>query len=197
MQETMHSETSQLQQCTLIAQAFLTKYTRDAAPGDLKKSLLGVVLFLFGTFVTGYAALGPNAGPRSAMSYLLPGFFVVMTLVMVLELRNFYLWKYHKNAYVLKSLLKEAKNHVEIRYTLGYAYQEGALGVRDLQQAAQWYEKAKGYAFADNDLGVLYAKGLGVGQDLHRAHRLFQAAAASGAMPAAQNLKIVKALETF
>lgn len=197
MQETVHTETPQFQQCTPIAQAFLTKYTKETAPGDLRKSLVGVILFFFGTFVTGYATLGPNAGPRNAMSYILPGFFVIMTLVMLLELRNFYLWKHKKNEYVLKALLKEAKDHVEIRYALGYAYQEGSLGVRDLQQAAQWYQKAQGYAFADNDLGVLYAQGLGVDQDLHKAHKLFKDAASRGAMPAANNLKLVKAMEQF
>ena len=200
MQETVtnRAETQPvLQRNTAIAQAFLNRYVKKSDPGQIRRSLAGVIIFCFGTFVTGYATLGPGSGPRTLMSYLLPGFFLVMTVIMILELRNFYLWRHNKNAYVLKKLQKDAAESLENRYALAYAYQTGALGVQDSRLAAQWYQKAAGYAFADNDLGVCYALGEGVDQDLHKARKLFKDAARSGAMFAADNLKIVEAQEKF
>ena len=187
----------QFQRNTAIAEAFLKKYTKQVAPKDFRKALVGVIMFCFGTLVTAAACLGPNAGPRTAMSYILPGFFVIMTLVMALELRDHYQWRRNEKAYTLKQLIKEAPKHVEVRYALGYAYLMGSLGVQDSAQAAQWYQKAAGYAFADNDLGVSYALGEGVDKDLHKAHKLFKDAAKSGAMFASDNLKLVKDMEQF
>ena len=182
---------------TAIAQAFLNQYSKEAAPRDLKKALVGVVLFCFGTLVTAAATLGPDAGPRTLMSYLLPGFFLVMTAVMLWELADH--WRYHRdpNGFILRQMKKNAPRHVEVRYALGYAYQEGSLGVQDSREAAAWYQKASGYAFADNDLGVCCALGEGVDKDLHKAHRLFKEAARSGVMFAAENLKLAKELEEF
>ena len=190
METTVNQEPSgapRFQRCSIIAQAFLEKYKKQADPGSMRKSLVGVIMFLFGTLVTGLATLGPNSGPRTAMSYLLPGFFVVMTVVMLLDLKDHYLWRKKQDAFVLKWLLKNAKEKVEIRYVLGYVYQEGALGVQDSKEAAQWYEKAGGYSFADNDLGVSYATGDGVPQDVHKAFYLFKKAAKGGAMFAKAN----------
>lgn len=198
MEETVKKEGPAFQKGTEIARGFLENYKKKADPGTMRKALIGVIMFLAGTFVTGLATLGPNAGPKTVMSFVLPGFFVVMTVVMLLELWDHYLWRKKQNAYMLRWLQKKNKedSKPELRYVLGYVYESGCLGVQDPEKAVQWYEKAGTYAFAQNDLAVCYALGQGVGQDVHRAKKLFMEAQKSGCFFAAGNLKTLEQLES-
>ncbi len=67
---------------------------------------------------------------------------------------------------------------------LGDTLYYGKFQTQDFQKARSYYEKAEaiGYlgAHATNNLGVIYAKGLGVKQDYKRAFQLFQKSAAGG-----------------
>jgi len=65
-------------------------------------------------------------------------------------------------------------------YAIGAAYAEGARRREDLIEAARWYLKAAqaGHPRAQNELGLLLAKGRGVAQDYVRAYALFDLAAA-------------------
>jgi len=53
---------------------------------------------------------------------------------------------------------------------------------QDYLEAVKWYHRAaeQGHAFAQSNLGVMYAKGAGVPQDYARAHMWFNIAASSG-----------------
>jgi TPR repeat protein len=53
---------------------------------------------------------------------------------------------------------------------------------QDYLEAVKWYYRAaeQGHAFAQSNLGVMYAKGAGVPQDYPRAHMWFNIAASSG-----------------
>ena len=186
-----------LQRGTEIAKGFLETYKKKADPGSMRNALIGVALFLAGTFVVGAATLGPNAGPKNVVSYLLPGFFLVMTAIMLLELWNHYLWKHKQQAYLLRWLQKKNKedSKPELRYVLGYVYESGCLGVTDPKLAVQWYEKAGSYPFAQNDLGVCYALGQGADRDLHKAKKLFKDASKSGCFFASGNLKALEEME--
>ena len=66
------------------------------------------------------------------------------------------------------------------QYSLGKLYENGAAGVpRDAAAAAEWYlrSSSQGVAAAQNNLGMMYAKGRGVPQDMVRAADLWCAAA--------------------
>jgi TPR repeat protein len=67
---------------------------------------------------------------------------------------------------------------------LGDTFYYGKFRAQDYRTARSYYEKAEniGYLGAEgaNNLGVIYAKGLGVKQDYKRAFQLFQKSAAGG-----------------
>lgn len=67
---------------------------------------------------------------------------------------------------------------------LGDVFYYGKFRAQDYPTARSYYEKAEavGYLGAErtNNLGVIYAKGLGVKQDYKRAFQLFQKSAAGG-----------------
>jgi TPR repeat protein len=52
---------------------------------------------------------------------------------------------------------------------------------QSFEEAARWYERAagRGFAYAQVNLGNMYAEGRGVARDLHRARELYAAAAAA------------------
>ena len=65
---------------------------------------------------------------------------------------------------------------------------------QDYVRARHWYEKAaaQGYAVAQTNLGVLYAKGHGVPQDYARARYWFEKAATQGDGPAQSALRLLQ-----
>jgi hypothetical protein len=75
---------------------------------------------------------------------------------------------------------------------LGDTLYYGKFQAQDYPAARSYYEKAEaiGYlgALGANNLGVIYAKGLGVKQDYKRAFQLFQKSAAGGASCGMYNL---------
>jgi localization factor PodJL len=59
---------------------------------------------------------------------------------------------------------------------------EGAQGKPDYKTAAQWFRKAADRGIADSqyNLGILYARGIGVEQNLPEAYKWFSLASAQG-----------------
>lgn len=65
---------------------------------------------------------------------------------------------------------------------LAYAYESGAVGIRDAARAADLYQRAcnRGMASACTSLGAMYQSGVGVLRDLARAQELFRVACVQG-----------------
>ena len=86
------------------------------------------------------------------------------------------------------ALLDQAKKgDARAQFEVGAAYDAGKDVVRDLNQAAAWYQKAadQGDARAQHNLGVLYEFGEGVSKDYARAAQLYRASADQG-LPTSQ-----------
>lgn len=99
-------------------------------------------------------------------------------------------------ARALPTILRAAQNkEAWAQADLGTAYELG-IGVRkNMEHAANWYQKAadQGYAGAQTNLGVLYGSGYGVQYDRQRALHWLQLAAEQGDIIAKDNLKILNA----
>jgi TPR repeat protein len=80
--------------------------------------------------------------------------------------------------------LSQLPNAPRFQYQLGRAYQQSG----DNQQASAWYRKAaeQGFALAENNLGIMYLKGLGVPKDDAQALSWIRKAAEQG-VDVAQN----------
>lgn len=81
------------------------------------------------------------------------------------------------------ALLERAKaGNSEAEYLVGAAYDTGKGVVRDMSQAASWYQKsaAQGDPRAQHNLGVLYEFGDGVPKDPARAAALYRQSAEKG-----------------
>jgi TPR repeat protein len=77
------------------------------------------------------------------------------------------------------------------QYSLGKLFENGAAGVpRNAAAAAEWYQlsASQGVAAAQNNLGMMYAKGRGVPQDMVRAAELWCASAETDHVIAEFNL---------
>ena len=76
---------------------------------------------------------------------------------------------------------------LRFQFQLGRAFRQANRVI----DALQWYQQAaeRGYAGAQNSLGVMYAQGVGVREDCTVAARWFQAAATQGYPAAADNLR--------
>jgi TPR repeat protein len=84
------------------------------------------------------------------------------------------------------ALLEKAKaGNSGAEYQVGLAYDSGKNVVRDLREAASWYQKAadQGDARAQHNLGVLYEFGDGVPKDSTRAAALYRQSADQGLAP--------------
>jgi TPR repeat protein len=76
---------------------------------------------------------------------------------------------------------------LRFQFQLGRAYRQA----NRVEDALRWYATAaeKGYAGAQNSLGVMYARGEGVREDCNMAARWFTAAATQGYPAASDNLR--------
>jgi TPR repeat protein len=83
--------------------------------------------------------------------------------------------------------------HADAQFNLGLQYQYGRGVPKDLEKAAELYQKAanRGHARAQLHLGSLYESGLGVTKDLGKAVELYQKAADQGMTPAQNNLGLL------
>jgi len=81
------------------------------------------------------------------------------------------------------------------QFALATEYSDARFMSRDLNTAAQWYEKAaaQGLAPAQYRLASFYEKGLGVARDIAKAQALYQKAAAAGNVRAMHNLAVLAA----
>ncbi|MDR3408405.1 MAG: hypothetical protein P4L68_07905 [Methylovirgula sp.] len=81
------------------------------------------------------------------------------------------------------------------QFALAASYVEGRVTARDLNAAAEWYEKAaaQGLVPAQYRLATLYEKGIGVPRDLSKAQALYQRAAEQGNIRAMHNLAVLAA----
>jgi localization factor PodJL len=81
------------------------------------------------------------------------------------------------------------------QFALATEYSDARFMSRDLNTAAQWYEKAaaQGLAPAQYRLASFYEKGLGVTRDIAKAQALYQKAAAAGNVRAMHNLAVLAA----
>ena len=79
------------------------------------------------------------------------------------------------------------------QYNLGVRYEDGQGVPKDLEKAAELYQKAanQGHAGAQFNLGLLYAHGQGVPKDFGKAAELFQKAANQGHAGAQNNLGLL------
>ncbi len=87
-----------------------------------------------------------------------------------------------------RDVMNEAqKGRVQAMYEVGRKYERGRGTGRNLQKAAEWYQKAAeaNYTPAMARLGILYVEGNGVEQDLDKALRLLGRAAEEN-IPGAQ-----------
>jgi TPR repeat protein len=84
--------------------------------------------------------------------------------------------------------LSHYPNSARFQYQLGRAYEQSG----DNQQAMAWYRKAaeQGFALAQNNLGAMYAKGLGVPKDDAQALAWFRKAAEQGVEQAQTSIGI-------
>ena len=191
------TQTPAFQKGTEIAKGFLKNFHKKASPGTIPKILVGGLTMLLFAYASGVAAVHQNSILWQVLYWTLAALLVGVAVYLLLGLRNHYLWRKKPEVYMLKWLQKQVKEDTkpELRYVLGYAYETGALGQQDYALAAQWYEKAGSYPFAQNDLGVLCALGQGVDRDLYRARKLFQDAGKSGCFFASGNLKVLEEME--
>ncbi len=76
---------------------------------------------------------------------------------------------------------------------LGFFWQHGLGGARDVVEARRWYEQAANAGDADGqaNLGWLYQEGLGVDHDAARAAQWYEKAAAGGSRAALINLGVL------
>jgi TPR repeat protein len=82
---------------------------------------------------------------------------------------------------------KANAGNAEAQYLMGYSYERGQNNPRNLELAAQWYQKAvsNNFARAQHRLGLMYATANGVPRDFSKTVALFEAAAKQK-YPAAQ-----------
>ncbi|RMH17921.1 MAG: sel1 repeat family protein [Gammaproteobacteria bacterium] len=82
------------------------------------------------------------------------------------------------------------KGDPEAQNYLGNLYSRGQGVEKNLELAAEWYQKAanQGHADAQNNLGIAYSRGLGVAKDGVYAMALFRQAAEKGHIDAQNNL---------
>lgn len=88
----------------------------------------------------------------------------------------------HGDGEALSDLVPSALGgDADAAYELGRFYSDGDGRIEDVREAARWYLVAaqRGHARAQNDLGLLFAKGQGLPQDYVKAYALFDLAAAS------------------
>ncbi len=96
----------------------------------------------------------------------------------------------------LADLRSEARDGSALaQFALAVSYTDGRVLPRDLQTAAQWYDKAasQGFAPAQYRLASFYEKGLGVARDTNKAQALYQKAAMQGNIRAMHNLAVLAA----
>jgi TPR repeat protein len=77
-------------------------------------------------------------------------------------------------------------------------YDSGQGVARDYAEAVKWYLLAakQGYASAQYNLGIMFAKGRGLPQDYVRAYAWFNVAATQGNEPAVNNRDVVSEVMT-
>lgn len=98
-----------------------------------------------------------------------------------------------------KEVLQEAqKGKVQSMYEVGLKYERGRGTQRDMQKAAEWYEKAAeaNHTPAMARLGILYVEGNGVKRDLNKAIELLKRAAEQGVASAQYQLASMYELGT-
>ena len=78
----------------------------------------------------------------------------------------------------------------EAQRLLGFEYEIGLEGKRDLKEAVKWYRKAaeQGESYTQVDLGLMYYEGRGVKQDFKEAAKWFRKAAKQGNADSQSNL---------
>ena len=104
-----------------------------------------------------------------------------------------------KNKYYFKDLLELAqkgKTDAQGLYLLGYMYQTGSGGTKDIEQAVSYYRKSAEQGFADAQLALslCYYHGNGVKQDYSQAANWMRKAAEQGNEDAKKYLPQVEAL---
>ena len=194
MDETVKAEVPAFQKGTEIAKGFLKNYKKKAKPASVWKILGQALMLVLFSYAAAATAMRQEAVVWQVFYWLLCALFAGMSVMMLVSLRNLWLWSRKQEVYMMRWLQKRCKedNKPELRYVLGYAYETGALGEQNDALAVQWFEKAGSYPFAQNDLAVHYALGQGVGRDVHRAKKLFRDAGKSGCFFAPKNLELLE-----
>ncbi len=84
------------------------------------------------------------------------------------------------------------------QYIVGTMYVFGKGTVMDYSEAHYWFEIAagQGHAAALNELGILYAEGMGVDADFGRAREYWKKAVEAGSEEAEANLKELDQIES-
>jgi TPR repeat protein len=100
---------------------------------------------------------------------------------------------YQRQTRVHEIEARASQGDVEVQLQLGMMYQAGKEVEKNLEKAAQWFEKAaqNGKAEAANSLGVMYQSGSGVPKDYVRARELYEIAAAGGSISGLNQLGIM------